>query len=408
MALTTSIVIAVLALGAAQLPRAQFLERYVEGLQEVRLENWQTVTVSMRAAIAEQPRERARLPLRRYFRPYIPHYYLGVALFNLGDCAAAKYEWDLSESYGVISDRAEGADVVLKRRECEQRRAARSELRAAISAAIEAGRRRAAAVDSLLPAQSPTWLSGSPSFADKRRRVDEDLNDLQAELDRPASDRDSESLRRVLDTAGAVAKRIAALDRDLRASLASATEQVAALQSEIFDLAEEGRRALRSTAYLAPYPRRVADRRETLDALLRAESGGQSPTDIPALQERRAQLIAATKDLGEVAAPPPRILLRAAEAHFEGRYLDAVGLLEGRDPASRRARAHARLLLSASRYKLWIEGGAEEDSQLLILAGDDARAALEADPRLVPLPSLFSPAFRAFFDKAGAEDAAPR
>jgi hypothetical protein len=34
--------------------------------------------------------------------PYVPHYYLGVALMNLGDCRGALDSWALAEKDGAI------------------------------------------------------------------------------------------------------------------------------------------------------------------------------------------------------------------------------------------------------------------------------------------------------------------
>ena len=34
--------------------------------------------------------------------PYVPHYYLGLALMNLGDCSGALQNWELAERDGAI------------------------------------------------------------------------------------------------------------------------------------------------------------------------------------------------------------------------------------------------------------------------------------------------------------------
>ncbi len=75
--------------------------------------------------------------------------------------------------------------------------------------------------------------------------------------------------------------------------------------------------------------------------------------------------------------------------------------LDGARLGDRRARAHARLLLAASRHALYLEGG-ELDDELRTAAVDDARACREEDETLAPSARFFSPRFVAFFNESVA------
>src|SRR6202023_3853617 len=64
---------------------------------------------SRRQALRERPAEGGE-PIQisgSFFSPYLPHYYLGVALFRSGDCAGAIREWHESENQGAVRGTAE-------------------------------------------------------------------------------------------------------------------------------------------------------------------------------------------------------------------------------------------------------------------------------------------------------------
>ncbi len=79
--------------------------------------DWADVAAQMRAAIMRDSTENAKTI--RYktglfivgaaSAPYLPHYFLGEALYHLGDCATAVGEWSTSEQQGVIKSRPEFA-----------------------------------------------------------------------------------------------------------------------------------------------------------------------------------------------------------------------------------------------------------------------------------------------------------
>ncbi len=81
-------------------------ESFKKGIAALDLEKWQESASHLRAAVAENPRESEnRVFLSGVFsRPYLPHYYLGWALFNSGlqDCTEALKAFEASERQGLI------------------------------------------------------------------------------------------------------------------------------------------------------------------------------------------------------------------------------------------------------------------------------------------------------------------
>jgi hypothetical protein len=75
---------------------------------------WRDVTVQMRRAIQANPQEstrkvRSRLGglLRQGGTEYLPHFFLGEALFNLQDCVGAMDAWSVSERQAAIQSRTD-------------------------------------------------------------------------------------------------------------------------------------------------------------------------------------------------------------------------------------------------------------------------------------------------------------
>ena len=73
--------------------------------------DWRQVEALMRKAIAADPNDSGRIVGRNVFGmggdPYLPNFFLGEALFQLGQCAEALGAWETSERTGVVAKRAE-------------------------------------------------------------------------------------------------------------------------------------------------------------------------------------------------------------------------------------------------------------------------------------------------------------
>ena len=387
--------------------QAQYLSAYKDGLDAIEAADWERAAAAMSRAVGMRSEEKMKLPVRLFLRPYLPHFYLGNARFERGDCAGALAAWAESERQGVAPKLPEFETARRGRKACEERASAR-----ALTDAREDARasllRSTEAADALVarsrdPRIQSLWNEGDPSPADRHRNG----LDLLAQAERLLADaaidaagvRRAEAIvRQADDLLGAVA-----VDLD-RASETRRLETEAKDQS-IDARVAEAKAVLASTAYLAPYPRLVGKARADLEGLV-AEAGRRSTASQAHLDGLRARFDQSIETLTVLAATPPDALKKAAAAFLEGRHQDVIdGLVDAR-LGERRARAHARLLLAASRHALYLEGG-ELDDELLTAAVEDARACREEDGELAPSARFFSPRFVAFWSESVGAPPAP-
>jgi hypothetical protein len=84
---------------------AQEDDAFKRGLDAREKKNWNAAAMAMREAIANDAKESPRKIGGGLFRggtEYVPHYFLGEALYNLNDCAGAVTEWALSDQQPVV------------------------------------------------------------------------------------------------------------------------------------------------------------------------------------------------------------------------------------------------------------------------------------------------------------------
>ena len=84
---------------------------------------WQTSVELIRLAIQKQPEDgkRVRISGNRY-RSYLPHFYLGLALYKQGDCAGALKEWERSLKLGAVQTTEESATLRTYLSDCQAQR----------------------------------------------------------------------------------------------------------------------------------------------------------------------------------------------------------------------------------------------------------------------------------------------
>jgi len=100
-----ALVLVILLLNASSVRAADdFIDHYRRGLDAAAAQNWQSLRASMESAIALNPTAQKRVRWKNESLPYIPHYYLGVALLQLGDVEGALAEFETSRSQGIIQD----------------------------------------------------------------------------------------------------------------------------------------------------------------------------------------------------------------------------------------------------------------------------------------------------------------
>ena len=112
------------ALGALLAPdaRADYKDTYRKALEAVDRKRWSEVAQLMREAIQQNPKEGEKVKLYGLrFETYLPHYHLGVALSQGGDCDGALKALRISEEQGAVRSTPQYAQLVDAQRSCAAR-----------------------------------------------------------------------------------------------------------------------------------------------------------------------------------------------------------------------------------------------------------------------------------------------
>ncbi|MEQ1759521.1 MAG: hypothetical protein ABL986_14470 [Vicinamibacterales bacterium] len=109
----------VLVLSALATDAAAQADAFRDGIRARNDRRWAEAATRMRAAIQEnatESTEKVRITGLAFISfnsvEYLPHYFLGEALFNGGDCVAAVTAWEESERQGAVRSKAEFVQVM--------------------------------------------------------------------------------------------------------------------------------------------------------------------------------------------------------------------------------------------------------------------------------------------------------
>lgn len=381
--------------GGAEL---DFLDQYKVGLAAAERGNWTGVETAMRQAIAGRPKEDARLGAKLYFKRYLPHFYLGRALFEQGDCSAALAAWAESERQGVIQRfAAEKRLMDQGRASCREREAAAAALEKSsqearqslgrANSAREALEKRRAELES-----SGTWASGSPSIGSRFAAATRNLETARRRFDSGERVEIDQAAR----LADEVATELTALGQEADRLAGEALAARSSGRERLSRAIADGRKTITSLAFLEPFPPEIARRKTEIDEAIRRAETLPATASAEETETLARDLAGATSRLRRAANAPPEALVSSADAYFAGDYGRVVELLTLIDQGDARAKAHALLFRAAARHALYIIGG-ETDAELLTAAKVDARAAASADRTLSPLASAFPPGFVELF-----------
>jgi hypothetical protein len=336
-------VAAAMALALAAPARADYRDSYRRGIEAAEKGRWAEAATHLRAAAAEQPKEGERVKLYGMrFEEYLPHFQLGQALFQVGDCDGALRAFGVSQAQGVVQKSAAFRTLERSRADCQKRASQHP-----TPAPVPAPAQKAALADLARAeeaARAVAALEADPALASAWKRE---------------------------DALGAAQARAAAL-------LDAARQKLQRPAPEAADVAS-GREAAQKAA-------------ELLEGVRTAAAGFRQAAAAPAPPPAAAP----------AASTAPRVpaeLLRVAESYFAGRYRDVVAVTTAAEPDDGPAGTQLLLFRSAARFGLYVTGGQSDDllrRQALI----DATACRRQSPALVPDPEAFSPRFREFF--AGA------
>ncbi|MEM7353230.1 MAG: hypothetical protein AAF657_20715 [Acidobacteriota bacterium] len=389
---------------------ADWQDDYRAAIQTIERQQWLDAARLLRSALAARPDETVQEGQQQ---PYLPRYYLGLALFRMNDCLAALDQWSQSEAQGVVQATELYGRLLEHRVECERR---------VVLPAIE---------------QAQQQLAGAAQYAGIARTQLDDVEMSSVWSDHP--ELTSSMAQALTDFAAVSAQVSAAVERknldDLIAADRAAEQskltlnelvsQAIGFLTEELDRAKEKesgakrtsrdviRRLVSRAAELIPRltsrDRGVAGIRSELSELLIAATDIDPDTPMPQLDTLRQRLertlSQAERALEKPQPPaaerprsrPPQRLLRAAEAYFRGDYQIAVELLSQGDTfEDSRAMAQGYLFRAAARFAQYHAQG-QVDETVLEDAEADVRACRSFDALLAPDSQLFSPRFRRFF-----------
>lgn len=381
--------------------QADYKDAYKDGLEAAKQRNWSSVEAKMKGAIAERPQEAIRLAAL-FFKNYLPHYYLGLARFELGDCRGALESWETSSSQGAVQKATEEwSTLQSKRKTCQLRLAeveqAAREAEKAVATAKDLLARVAAIARS--PELAASWAAGETSLASRQRAAADEVK--QAEV-RTQSGSEKLSLGEVREATNLANHAIGELQQILSAAARGRDEVrsvVAARKGALEVKVADAKRALDATAKISPQPASIGPQRAAIETLLRQAA---SLSDLPDLAEVDAltdQIDKAVAKLRRLGEPPPALLADAVESYLTGDYRGVLAQLESATLRDNRSKGQACLLRAAAGYALYMLGG-ESDPTLLAAARQAAvegKAFGGSAPRLSP--KLFSPRFISFWQE---------
>jgi tetratricopeptide (TPR) repeat protein len=279
----------ILLFACTALAAEKWWDAYNRGVAAVNGGSWDLAAKSLQKAIAEQPTESTSIRAGNAIITYVPHFWLGIAKFQLGDTDGALREWRVSEEQGAVARTAyygKMKDWVAK--------AERAKARAEHSAV--SGPRSAAegAISKAMQIQGDAMSAGgdrTQSYRDAQRKLQDALTQF----------------------------RKAGNDTNVFASVAQAAEQAAQLFSAA---AEEGKKA---KAVAAARPKPVAPKPVTLPVVAQAPQEGRAeaaPYVPPPARVEDAPVISQAKVAAEVAVQELRRKTSRAEGENLRRRLD--------------------------------------------------------------------------------------
>lgn len=355
-------------------------DAYDRGVNAVNAKNYKVAQESLAKSIVEMPMEGTNVRAGRSLITYLPHFWLGIAKFNLGDTEGALREWRISEEQGVIARTeyyARMKDWVARAKQQQQ-----------------------------LNAQQ--HASGSKKAADAAisRALEMQLGALTAGGDR------SESYLTATRKLQDARTRFQKAGTDVNAY--KAAEQIAQQAASLFTAAAEEGKKIKAARAAAPPPvvvKKQAPPPPVVAPVVVAPPVKQpepEPVAVPviteaeakkAIEEQQAKRVepAPAPAPAPITIPEPKRpdLRPAYRAFARGELAKSEQLLTS--ILSTQPSAEALLLRGCARYTRAMLSRTPDP--LLVAATDDFRAALARDRALRLDQSAFSPKLVAFFEQ---------
>jgi tetratricopeptide (TPR) repeat protein len=383
---------------------ADFKDAYKRGLDAIEQKRWDEAARQLRIAIAERPEAAGLLNAGTLFRRYTPHYWLGIALAEGGDCRGAVAAFETADKQGKLS-KEEARELGQRRQACQGRIAKVGEAVAQAQREVDAAAAAAFQVAGVegSPVMRAIWREGSPSFAARQEPATAQLASARSMLARADQELDA-------DAATDAGRAAQAARRDLEELLGQATARRDQLQAEVQrELAgltkamEEARRNVSFvTRSLSPLPPTLARQCERVEEALTRAAAADLGTPLPDLRRLQDGLRASMRELRAAVKPPPDELQKAATAYLSGDYAAALDLLAAASYTEPRAIAHACLLRAAALHGLSVlqpRGGSEASAR----TREELRRCVALQDPVKPVPAAFPPSFLALYDEVAAE-----
>jgi len=354
-------------------------DSFRRGFQSLDRKRYNEAAGHMRDAIRERSAEGGE-PVRisgSFLSPYLPHYYLGVALFRIGDCTGAVKEWRESERQGVIAGTSEAGTLNSLKGQClgplveKARKAAEEELENAFR--LDRSLREVMAGP-----EGREPVGGNSAFVHRVQIAEKTLAKASAKLAEGKEAEDPDSLSAARDLALLSAQQLRSLNEEATSLVAAARSKPQPQQPPAQIAAESPAPRPARTEPAAPAPAAVPSR--TLPPLAQP-----SPAPAPGKPAE--------------AAPPPELakLRAAAGAFFSGDYQATLLALRHRSFADGRIAEQAALFSAAAQMSIyWLGGG--RDAALLTQAQEEIHRCKRLNRFLRPPRTAFSPRFITFFE----------
>jgi tetratricopeptide (TPR) repeat protein len=371
----------------------KWYENYDKGVAAVNGRNYKLGAELLQKAIAEMPNEATGLRAKSSLITYVPHFWLGIAKFNLGDVDGALREWRTSEEQGVLARTdyyARMKDWVAQAQSAKQRTAqtAASGSKKAADAAISRALEMQLEALSAGGDRAESYLAAQRKLSEARGQFQKAGTDVSAYK---TAEQTAVQARSLFSAALEEGKKI----RAARAAIPPPVKKVVAPRVVSSGAAPASGAVVPPPVVPPPAPKPAAE----------AAAAPQTPviTEVEAAkliakqEERRKQLEVKPKPAPEAPAPAPVTapdLRPAYRAYARGDFASAERLLT--KIISAQPAPEAFLLRGCARYTKAMLSRTPD--ALLNTASADFRAALQRDRGLRLDREAFSPKLVAFFE----------
>lgn len=377
-------------------------DAYARGVAAVNTKNYKVAADALQKAIAEMPNEGTNVRTRKELITYVPHFWLGIAKFNLGDTDGALREWRTSEEQGVVARTEYYARMKdwLARAQTEKQHNAQDNASGAKKAAD-------VAISKALGVQLDALSAGGDrveSYLAAQRK----LMEARTQFQKAGTDVSAyKGAEQIAQQAASLFSSAAEEGKKLRAARAATPAPVRKPTPPPVKVAQVVPVTPLPVKVVETPPPPVVTKTETVSAtpiLTQAEVTKR----IAEQEERRRRIAEATKpapapitpgavEVTAPALPQARPDLRPAYRAFASGNLTAserllTGILNAQPAA-----AEAYLLRGCARYTRAMLSRTPDP--LLIAATDDFRAALQRNDGLRLDRNAFSPKLVAFFER---------